>query len=100
MNIFVDIDGTMTDNPESKWGFPNKDVIDSVKRAIKKKHVVVVWSANGAEYARRFCSLHKIHPKVCLAKPDVCVDDRPDIRPRDKMVVIPPEDFSKRFRKA
>lgn len=89
--LYVDIDGTLTDNGNG-GGNIIQSRIDYIIRLIKEGHHVIIWSGNGTKYAKDFVAKHNID---CLAigKPETCVDDNPDIRPRDKMKIFTPEDF-------
>lgn len=93
MLIYIDIDGTMTLAPNSKWGEPNWPVIEQVKRCIAEGNQVIVWSARGGKYATKFCQKYGIMAIHCLSKPQLIVDDNPDIRPRNRMPVILPAEF-------
>lgn len=95
MIIFCDIDGTLTDDPENKWGNPIHNRIDYIKDKIKKGHTVLVWSGNGTEYANAFCEKYEINAVFAIGKPDVYLDDKPKIRAPGKMVHIFPEDIDK-----
>lgn len=79
-SIFVDIDNTLTaaDEPGATTLV---DRVDAIRR-IALTHDVVVWSARGAEYARDFCIRTGLIDCVLAAvgKPDLCIDDKDDIR--------------------
>lgn len=87
--IFVDIDGTLTDSPQ-KGGKPLLRRIDAVRLMIRSNKQVVVWSANGTEYAREFCRRHSLTPLAVIGKPNYCIDDNPQIRPKG-VLSRPPE---------
>lgn len=90
--VYVDVDGTLTHEGHIKNGTPNQDMIQAVKDLIAAGAQVVVWSGNGMAYAREFCETHGIET-LALGKPAYCVDDNPDIRPRDRMPIMHPEWF-------
>jgi len=87
--IYVDIDGTLTDNSEPN-GKPLPRRIDKVRLMIREGRQVVVWSANGTDYAREFCRRHGLHPMAVLGKPIFCIDDKPTIR-KKALEVYPPD---------
>lgn len=93
MVVYVDVDGSMTSKPDGPWGPPRLDVIETVKSAIAAGHYVTIWSAQGESYCRSFARKYHICPHAFASKPDLCVDDRPDLRPPGKMPIIPPEAF-------
>lgn len=80
MRYFVDIDGTLTDDPESPHGNPIRERVEKV-RELCQKHEVVLWSARGEEYATVFANRNKIQPCRTIGKPDVIFDDCPTVRP-------------------
>lgn len=93
--IYCDIDGTLTTEPGVPDGPPREDVIGAVKGAVQAGKNVVLWSASGGEYAKAFAVKHGIQGlRACLAKPDVIVDDKPEIRPPDYMIRMSPEEFA------
>lgn len=97
MTIYVDIDGTLTRDGEGPNGEPRQDIINVLQSAIAFGHEVVVWSAQGGEYAEGFCREHHIHPTAALGKPDIYVDDRESIRgpgAKHPMVWIKPDGLS------
>jgi len=87
--IFVDIDGTMTDEPDKSWGSPNLEVIDRVKQLIKDGCEVVVWSAGGTEYAKEFAERCGIKASACIGKPWIAIDDKSEIRTGGLWVMSP-----------
>jgi hydroxymethylpyrimidine pyrophosphatase-like HAD family hydrolase len=90
--IYFDIDGTLTDRP-IRGGQPIPERIEAVRKLIEAGEEVVIWSANGTSYVRDFAVEHGLIGAVCIGKPDKCVDDNPDIRPRDRMLVLSPETY-------
>lgn len=89
--IYCDVDGTLTEAPESRWGKPRLDVIGRIKDAIGEGDVVVLWSGAGAEYAEAFAERYGIKARACLSKPDLLIDDVPSLRPRGITVLLPGE---------
>lgn len=77
--VYVDIDGTLTDDPEYRRGKPLQRRIDKVRQMIRDGFPVVVWSAGGTEYAREFCRKHSLTPLLAVGKPYFAVDDKPNI---------------------
>jgi len=82
--IYIDIDGTLTDNPK-KSGKPIEARIDKVRRMAQAGIPVVLWSACGEEYVRVFCQKHCLGVHQMLGKPQFCVDDNSEIRPNLKV---------------
>ena len=93
--IFIDIDGTLTDNPETAQGKPLWDRITKVIWLISVGERVILWSAGGENYAKAFARDHGIKPELCLAKPYVMVDDKPSIRAPGRLKILSPEEFMK-----
>jgi len=91
MRIYVDIDGTLTDDPENKWGNIIISRVKKVKEFIDEGHEVVIWSGNGTDYANEFCKFLDIKPYVAVGKPDIYIDDRVDIRSPGKLNFESPE---------
>ena len=52
--IYIDIDGTLTDSPDTRWGRVVPGRIEAVKRLIASGERVVLWSAGSDEYAKEF----------------------------------------------
>lgn len=93
--IFCDIDGTLTDSPSKKWGAPRRERIEALRRALASGDTVVVWSGGGTRYAVEFAQRYALRQAGALAigKPTVIVDDNPEIRPRQRMPIVTPEEF-------
>lgn len=87
--IYVDIDGTLTDDPEYRRGKPLQRRIDAVRKMIRDGKPVVIWSAGGTEYAKEFCKHHALIPMAILGKPSRIIDDHPDIF-NDGVIINPP----------
>jgi hypothetical protein len=81
-HVFVDVDGTLLIWP-TRPGSPrpgetpsvNRPLVDALKRWTATGGRVVIWTMGGiahAEMARELCALDAA---VCMAKPDIVVDD-------------------------
>ena len=90
MNIFCDIDGTLTDDGEHKNGSPRLDFIECLRK-ISLKHDVVLWSGNGKEYAEEFKNKFKLDNCTAIGKPHLIIDDNPTIRPNWNSLMRTPE---------
>lgn len=89
MNIFCDIDGTLTDNGEKPNGKPLLNRIQKI-REWSYENTVILWSGNGQRYAEKFKKDHNLHKCVAIGKPHLIIDDNPTIRPNwDKLINIP-----------
>ena len=93
MNIYCDIDGTLTDKPDGPWGNPVYENIDAVRAAAANGHTLILWSAQGGAYAREFAKRHRIIADAYLSKPDVCFDDCTAIRPAGFMDLVMPHEM-------
>jgi phosphoserine phosphatase len=93
VRYYFDIDGTLTDDPEDKWGNPYVERIDKVRSIIEQGHDVLIWSGNGTDYAKAFCEKYNLHPMCAIGKPDFYFDDKRDIRAPGKMVHLEPDDI-------
>ena len=91
--IFIDIDGTLTFAPESKWGEPIHERIKRVVDMLAAGTEVVLWSGGGTKYAREFADRYGLGGAVCIGKPSLMIDDNPTIRPPGRMPIKAPEDF-------
>ena len=91
--VYFDIDGTLTDAPEKQWGKVVQQRLDIVRGLIESGREVVIWSGGGTEYARAFAMKYGLSGAVCIGKPAVMVDDNPDIRPRERMMLMSPPDY-------
>lgn len=90
MNIFCDIDGTLTDDGEHRNGTPNLFRIERIRK-ISEDHFVVLWSGNGSEYAEEFRKKHDLRHCVAIGKPHLIIDDNPTIRPSWDSLIKTPE---------
>jgi hydroxymethylpyrimidine pyrophosphatase-like HAD family hydrolase len=90
--IFCDIDGTLTVE-NKKWADPNYETINKIKSLIENGRPVVVWSARGGRYAKKFCEKYDIKATLTLSKPAMFVDDNPTLRPKKRMPTLSPEEF-------
>ncbi len=94
-HIFIDIDGTLTDNP-TEPGKAIAERIEHIKQLVGQNQSVVIWSARGAAYARSFASEHGLLEIVtAIGKPEILVDDDPGIRAKGSMPIVSPEEFFK-----
>lgn len=93
--IYIDIDGTLTDSPDSSWGMVFHARIAYINKLVILGTQVVIWSGCGTEYAKAFCEKHGLKGIICVGKPEHIVDDNPDIRPRNRMLTSTPEEFFK-----
>ncbi len=78
--VFVDIDGTLTSEPDRPNGPILQRRINTVRQWIRDGKGVVIWSARGTEYAKAFCRQHSLTPMAVVGKPAFVVDDKPTIR--------------------
>ena len=103
--VFIDIDGTLTDKP-NQGGNVLADRIAHIRKLVGQGQDVVIWSGGGTDYARHWVyanGLADLHDELgwesgdltAIGKPEVIVDDNPDIRPKGRMPIVPPEDFFK-----
>ena len=95
MRIYVDIDGTMTKAPNQSWGEPNFEVIDKVKKLISEGHRIIIWSVGGTSYAKEFAKKYNINAFACIGKPDMMIDDKPNIR-TNPIPLLSPDEFLKK----
>ena len=94
-HIFIDIDGTLTDNP-TEPGNAIPERVERIKHLVGQNQSVVIWSARGAAYARSFASEHGLLEIVtAIGKPEILVDDDPGIRAKGSMPIVSPEEFFK-----
>jgi len=82
---------------------PHKQHIDLIKTTKFRKHVVIVWSAGGAEWAEfaiKFLKLEKYVDYVA-SKPAWFTDDRPAdfFMPESNRIYFPLEDFKEKKKK-
>ena len=91
--IFIDIDGTLTTTPSRPWGPTIAARLNRVRDLLAAGQQVVVWSGNGTAYATQFVEKHGLEGAVSIGKPELVVDDNPDIRPRERMQILSPEEF-------
>ena len=90
MNIFCDIDGTLTDSPRKKCGEPNYKRIKELQK-LAHRHRVVLWSGNGIQYAEEFKDKYGLRECIALGKPHILIDDNPTIRPKWCNLIKTPE---------
>ena len=89
---YIDIDGTLTDDGKA-GGRPKWSRINRVRQMIAEGKDVVIWSGSGTKYAEEFCRHHQIFPLAALGKPDIAVDDNPNIRPVELIRIQSPDEF-------
>ena len=77
--IFIDIDGTLTMDGRKYMDDVVPNRIERVKEMIAAGIDVVIWSATGTEYAKRFCAANKIYPLAAIGKPHRIIDDSEDV---------------------
>ena len=100
--VFCDVDGTLLFWPTIP-GSPQPGETPKVNTALVDELLrwqrtsggqLVVWSRGGREHAIRAAELCGLQA-VCLAKPDVMVDDADPMRFRKKQLVVTPDTFKK-----
>lgn len=79
--IFVDIDGTLTLAPTKMWGPVIEERLKKVRNLCQQGYQVVLWSGGGTKYAEAFAAKYELPVMAALGKPQVFVDDNPDISP-------------------
>jgi hydroxymethylpyrimidine pyrophosphatase-like HAD family hydrolase len=92
--VFIDIDGTLTDQPDKAGGRAIESRLRGVRKLIANGIEVVLWSARGAPYVREFARANSIRGVTCVSKPSVVVDDNLEIRPGGLYVVAPETYFN------
>lgn len=92
---FIDIDGTLTVDGENANAEILADRLAMIRTRAISGQEFIIWSARGRRYAEAFCIKHKLlfSNVVACGKPGLVVDDKADIRPPGKMVVISPEEY-------
>jgi len=79
VTYYIDIDGTLTHKQRRYWWRRTDGVwtemVAKVKKLIADGHEVVLWSG-GTEYAKRAAREMGVDGVVCLAKPDVLIDNQ------------------------
>lgn len=79
--IYCDIDGTLTDDPEHRWGSVRAEMLERLDEyARDPNYRLVLWSGGGEEYVREFARKYRIKADAYLSKPHVVIDDNPAIR--------------------
>lgn len=89
---FIDIDGTLTAEDKANAA-PIASRVAKVRDLIANGHEVVLWSARGSSYAGLFAFNNHIDAK-CVGKPNVVIDDKPEIR-KGGLIVMPPDELDK-----
>jgi len=90
MNIYIDIDGTLTIDGFHPGASPLLTRVEMVRK-LSQQHTVVLWSGNGESYARKFAAHHRLARVIPLGKPHLIIDDQPQIRPNWATIIKPPE---------
>lgn len=85
--IYIDIDGTLTNDPEFAKGSAIPKRIQKVKELIADNVPVIIWSAGGTQYARTFCEMNGLKPLLAVGKPHRCIDDKPLITGQGLLVI-------------
>lgn len=85
MVYYIDIDGTLTQ--EDRKNAPLRPGATTlIRKLLDRGDDVVLWSANGRAYADAFWRKHAMFVGIRfptpMSKPDVIVDDNPNIRPK------------------
>lgn len=88
--IYVDIDGTLTQERNNMWGLPDHKRIDHIRDLVESGELVVLWSDNGTDYATEFAEKHGLDC-IALGKPSICIDDNAEIS--NTTNVFFPEEF-------
>lgn len=90
MNIFCDIDGTLTTDGKKA---NSKIIINRIAKLkeLSESHIIYLWSARGYDYVYDFAYNNGLGACVRLCvKPDLIIDDNPTIRPNwDKKIETP-----------
>ncbi len=89
---YIDIDGTLTDDGK-RGGKPIPSRIAFVQRLLASGTTVVIWSGSGTNYAREFVIDNKLTGAFPIGKPEIAVDDNPNIRPVETIRIRTPEEF-------
>lgn len=90
MNIFCDIDGTLTDSPNSKWGNPILLRIKKLKE-LSLVNTIILWSGNGTKYAKVFKKKYNLTHCLAIGKPHIIIDDNITIRPKWNTLIKNPK---------
>jgi len=80
MQIYVDVDGTLTrkdmrnsiDNAE-----PRQELIDKLLALVEEGHSLVLWSTRGRKYAQRAARKFGLPAVACCGKAHIIIDDKP-----------------------
>ncbi len=93
MPIYIDIDGTLTDDSNFACGKVLPKRVEKIRNMLSAGLPIVIWSAGGGNYARRFIQMNGLNAYgdiIGLGKPRFCVDDCETIRP-EGLIVHPPK---------
>jgi hydroxymethylpyrimidine pyrophosphatase-like HAD family hydrolase len=91
--IYIDIDGTLTTEPEKPWGQPRSARIDRLRAMIAEGAQIVLWSGGGTAYAQAFAKQYRLDGAIAIGKPECLIDDNPRIRPQLRLLVQAPHIF-------
>lgn len=119
-HLFVDVDGTLLIWPKTpgsaegvvrtnaiaaRAGEPhdtailpkvNKRLVEQLRAWHAAGGVIVIWTLGGkawAEMARDFCGLQGLERVICMAKPDLAIDDNPHLWGEGSVLVVAPDAF-------
>ena len=90
--FFIDIDGTLTDFPQ-QGGNVIEARLEQIRTLVKHGTQIVIWSGGGTAYVKKFCKENNLNNVIMIGKPELIVDDNPNIRPPSFMPLLTPEDF-------
>ena len=93
--IYIDIDGTLTDQPVQPWGNALASRLARVRELVAEGRQVVIWSGGGTVYAKAFCKQYGLEGVTAIGKPEAIVDDNPLLRPTGRMSIIAPDEYFK-----
>jgi hydroxymethylpyrimidine pyrophosphatase-like HAD family hydrolase len=88
--IYIDIDGTLTNDGDKACAPVVPSRLTRVRKMITAGIPIVIWSATGTSYAKKFCKDYALEGEnvTAIGKPKFCVDDCKTIRPN--LLVRPP----------
>lgn len=99
-HVFCDVDGTLLIWP-TKPGSPrpgevpqvNRRLVTEIKRWQQRSNgILVIWSRRGLEHARMAMNLCGLDA-VCVAKPDIMIDDADPMTFRKATLLCTPQQF-------
>lgn len=97
-HVFVDVDGTLLIWPTTP-GSPrpgetpavNADLVRRLKSWQARGMRIVIWTMGGVQHAELARDLCGLAGALCIAKPDIAIDDAGDGFKRKLPVVLPAE---------